>query len=322
MSEPQVKETEISGPATGKDDTHSTAARPRKNPFRRRQGERSRSLWSDAWRQLIRNPIFIVSSLIVLAVISMAIAPWLWTDINPTACDLAAHSKQGPTAGHPFGFTLQGCDMYASVIYGARPDIIIAVVVTAATALLGGLVGTVAAFFGRWADAILSRLTDIVFGLPFILGAIVFLAVLDSHEIWAICVVLIALGWTQLMRIMRGSIMENMNRDYVRAARGLGASNSRIIFRHLLPNAIAPVVVISTVGLGGYVSAEATLTFLGVGLRPPDISWGILIAVGDQWALSGFWHLLIFPCAFLIVTVLAFILIGDALRDALDPKLR
>lgn len=284
--------------------------------------ERNRSLWGDAWRELIRNPVFIVSALIVLAVISMAIAPGLWTDVNPNNCNLAENSKQGPTAGHPFGFTLQGCDMYAHVVYGAEPSVTIAVLVTLATAVFGGLLGTLAAFYQRWADALLSRFADIVLGLPFILGGLIILSLMGSQTIWSVSVVLFALGWPQVMRIMRGSVLEVMNSDYVRAARGLGASNARLIFRHLVPNAMAPVIVISTVGLGSYVSAEATLTFLGVGLQQPEISWGLLIATGDQWALSGNWHMLVFPCAFLVITVLAFIMLGDALRDALDPKLR
>ncbi len=283
--------------------------------------ERNRSLWGDAWHDLIRNPMFIVSALIVLAVLSMTLAPGLWTDTDPYSCDLTL-SKQGPTDGHPFGRTLQGCDMYAQIIHGAQPSVIIAVVVTAATAVLGTMFGTIAAFYGGWVDAVISRITDVFFGLPFIVGALLFLSILDSHSIWAVSTILIVLGWTQITRFMRGSVMEIMTRDYVRAARGLGASNGRIVFQHLLPNAIAPVVVVSTVSLGAYVSAEATLTFLGVGLRPPEISWGILIAIGDGWALAGHWHMLIFPCVFLIVTVLAFIMMGDALRDALDPKLR
>ncbi|HEX2130240.1 MAG TPA: ABC transporter permease [Actinophytocola sp.] len=308
-------DSDVVSPGTGGTDLHSAVLR------RGGRKERNRSLWADARHDLVRNPMFIVSSLIVLAVLTMTIAPSLWTDTNPKACDLTL-SKQAPSAGHPFGRTLQGCDLYAQVIYGARPSVVIAVLVTAATAVLGTLFGTLAAFYGGWVDAVISRITDVFFGLPFIVGALLFLSVLDSHSIWAVSAILVALGWTQLTRIMRGSVMEIMARDYVRAARGLGASDARIIFQHLLPNAIAPVVVISTVSLGAYVSAEATLTFLGVGLRPPEISWGILISIGDGWALAGHWHMLVFPCAFLIVTVLAFIMMGDALRDALDPKLR
>ena len=319
MTEPtdvNANNVAIDVPPTSGTDLHGTSG-----GGRGKKKERNRSLWSDARRHLIRNPIFIVSSLIVLTVLSMVIAPWLWTSQDPYFCPLQ-RGKAGPTAGHPFGFTLQGCDMYARTIYAAADSIKIAISATLATAIVGGALGTLAAYYGRWVDAILSRLTDIVFGLPFIVGALLFLSIMGTHAVWAIAGVLIVLGWTQLMRIMRGSVLEIMNRDFVRAARGLGASNARIIFRHLLPNSIAPVVVISTVALGGYVSAEATLTFLGVGLRPPDLSWGQLIATGDGYALAGNWHMLVFPCAFLVVTVLAFIMMGDALRDALDPKLR
>ncbi|MGH3447288.1 MAG: ABC transporter permease [Nocardioidaceae bacterium] len=280
-----------------------------------------RGLWGDAVHDLIRNPMFIVPLLVVLAVVSMAVAPYLWTGIDPTYCPLL-HSKEGPTAGHPFGFTIYGCDMYSQVIYGARPDIIIAVVCTAATTLLGVAFGTVAGFFGRWADVLISRATDIFFGLPFILAALIILSIMQSHSVWSVSLVLIVFGWPQLTRIMRGSVLGTKNRDYVEAARALGARNSRIVFRHILPNAIAPAIVLATIALGGFVSAEATLTFLGIGLEQPTISWGVLITDGQNWAVTGFWHLLVFPCGFLLATVFSFILLGDALRDALDPKLR
>ncbi|MGH3341480.1 MAG: ABC transporter permease [Carbonactinosporaceae bacterium] len=283
---------------------------------------RTRTLWGDVWRELLHNPVFIVSSLLVLAVVSMAVAPGLWTDVDPENCRLSAHSKQGPSPGHPFGFTLLGCDLYAQTVYGARPDVTIAVLVTLGTTLLGVLYGVLAGYFGGVIDTIVSRATDIVFGVPLILAALLFLSMLDNHSVWAVTAILVALGWTQMTRIMRGSVLATKHMDYVRAARALGATNGHIIARHILPNAIAPAVVIATISLGGYVSLEATLTYLGVGLPPTEISWGSLIAQGDTWAISGYPHLLIFPCVFLIVTVLSFILLGDALRDALDPKLR
>ncbi|HET6698446.1 MAG TPA: ABC transporter permease [Nocardioidaceae bacterium] len=280
-----------------------------------------RSLWGDAVHELIRNPLFIAPLLVVLAIVSMAIVPQLWTSVDPQACQLA-DSKQGPSPGHPFGFTVYGCDMYSQVVYGARPDIIIAVVCTVGTMAIGVALGTLAAYFGGWVDVLISRLTDIFFGLPFILAALILLSIVGSHSIWALSAMLILFGWTQMTRIMRGSVLETKNRDYIEAARALGARSPRIIFRHVLPNAIAPAIVISTIALGTFVSAEASLTYLGVGLERPTISWGVLISGGQEWAVAGHPHLLIAPCAFLIVTVLSFILLGDALRDALDPKLR
>jgi peptide/nickel transport system permease protein/oligopeptide transport system permease protein len=282
--------------------------------------ERSGSLWGDAWRELYRNPVFLISSLLVLVVISWAAFPSLWTDAGSDGgrCELLDNNA-GPSSEHVFGTTVQGCDMYAHVINGARPSIIIAVVVTLLSTLLGVALGIVAGFYGGWVDTVVSRVTDVFLGLPFILGALVFLALLGSQNIWTVSIVLISLAWPQIARIMRGSVIAVKALDYVEAARALGASNASIIVRHIVPNSIAPVIVLVPL-LGAYVSAEATLTFLGVGLQIPEISWGITIAQGQDLAIAGFPHLLIFPCAALILTVLAFILMGDALRDALDPR--
>ncbi|MQA26105.1 MAG: ABC transporter permease subunit [Micromonosporaceae bacterium] len=284
--------------------------------------ERNASLWADAWRELIRNPVFVLSSVAVLAVMSMALAPWLWTSLDPQDCEIEL-GRQGPGGGHFFGMTKDGCDMYASVIYGSRPSIAVAVLATLGVVLVGILTGILAGYYGRWVDAIISRVVDIVMGLPFLLGAITLLALWRKREWYAVVAVLIVLGWPLVTRIMRASVLATKNMDYVQAARSLGASDLRIITRHVLPNAIAPVIVVATIALGSYVAAEATLSFLGVGLRPPTVSWGVLITHGTQWALSpGHAYLLLVPAGLLVVTVLAFILMGDALRDALDPKLR
>ena len=133
---------------------------------------------------------------------------------------------------------------------------------------------------------------------------------------------LIILGWTSLTRVMRGSVIATKQRDYVDAARAMGAGDFFIIRKHILANSIAPVIVLATIGLGSYIGAEATLTFLGVGYQRPTVSWGLLVNEGQTLALAGFWHLLVYPCAFIVITVLAFILLGDVLRDALDPRTR
>lgn len=282
--------------------------------------ERNASLWADAWRELYRSPVFVVSSVMVLSIVSMAAFPGLWTDVNPERC-LLAQAYEGPSDKHVFGTTVQGCDMYANVIYGARPSIIIAVFVTVAVSVVGATLGIIAGFYGGWMDTILSRITDVFLGLPLIVGALVFLALLDDKSIWTVSLVLIVLSWTYFMRIMRGSVISVKSQDYVEAARALGASNMSIIVRHVLPNSIAPVIVLATLYLGVFVSAEATLTFLGVGLQVPEISWGITISEGQLLAVNQeVPHLLVFPCVALILTVLSFILMGDALRDALDPR--
>jgi oligopeptide transport system permease protein len=288
-------------------------------PAEEKSGAPTGSLWSDARKQLLRSPVFVVSLLIVIVVISWAAFPSLWTNTSPERCVLM-ENRQPPGDGHIFGTTVLGCDMYTHVIYGARPSIVIAVLVTGATALLGGSMGIISGYFGGWTDTIISRFTDIVLGLPFILGALVFLALLQRQNIWTVMFVLIVLGWTSMMRIVRGTVIALRDQDFVEAARAMGAKNSWIIFKHILPNALSPIIVLSTLYVGTYVAAEATLTFLGVGLQPPAISWGILIAEGQGLAVSGLPHLLVFPSVALILTVLSFIMLGDALRDALDPR--
>jgi ABC-type dipeptide/oligopeptide/nickel transport system permease subunit len=283
--------------------------------------ERNASLWADAWRDLRRRPVAINSAIVVLIVSSMAAVPTLWTRTSPRDCDIRL-SKAKPSAAHIFGTNELGCDYYSMTIHGARASIIVALFATAFVVLLGGLIGMTAGFYGGWVDSVLSRLTDIFFALPFLLGALVFLSMLRSQSVWTVVLAFAALGWTTLARIVRASVLATRNMDYVQAARSLGATNRRLLFRHILPNAAAPAIVVATIALGGYVAAEATLSYLGIGLQPPTISWGIMIAQGESWVTSGYPHLLLFPAAFLSVTVLAFILLGDALRDALDPKLR
>jgi ABC-type dipeptide/oligopeptide/nickel transport system permease subunit len=282
--------------------------------------ERTASLWADAWRQLIRDPIFVISSIFVLVVVSMAAVPWLWTSQDPNQCDVRL-SRVAPSGEHPFGYNLLGCDYYSHAIYGARPSVLIAVFSTLGIILIGGVLGLLAGFFGRWADAIISRLMDIFFSLPFLLGAIVFLTLIKRQNVATLVTVLIILSWPTIARIMRGSVLSSRNLDYVQAAKAVGANNGRLMFRHILPNAIAPMLVYATISLGAFVSAEATLTFLGVGLQPPAQSWGIMISQHQVYFLEHPW-LLLFPCGLLVGTVLSFILMGDALRDALDPKLR
>jgi peptide/nickel transport system permease protein/oligopeptide transport system permease protein len=285
-------------------------------------GERSASLWADAWRQLIRMPTFVIPSVYILIVTSMAAFPRLWTSKDPLNCTVSGGlSRNPPSAEHWFGTSVLGCDYYAQAVHGASTSMLIAVVATIGVVLIGGIIGLLAGYFGGWVDAVLSRLLDIVLALPFLLGAIVFLTILDSRSRWTLAAVLIVLGWTVVGRIMRGSVIASKHLDYVQAARALGASGLRLMFRHILPNAAAPVVVYATIVLGAFVSAEATLTFLGVGLQVPSVSWGVMITQHQVYFLRDPW-LMAFPVGLLLGTVLSFILMGDALRDALDPKLR
>ncbi|MFE7356881.1 ABC transporter permease [Streptomyces sp. NPDC057543] len=282
--------------------------------------EKPRSLWSDAWRDLRRNPVFIISALIILFLVIISIWPSLIADQDPLNCDLGK-AQEGSQPGHPFGFDGQGCDVYTRTVYGARNSVTVGVCATLGVTLLGGFLGGLAGFFGGWWDSVLSRLTDVFFGIPVVLGGLVFLSVVTSSTVWPVIGFIVLLGWPQIARIARGSVITAKQNDYVQAARALGASNTRMMLRHITPNAIAPVIVVATIALGTYISLEATLSFLGVGLKPPAVSWGIDISAASQYIRNAP-HMLLWPAGALAVTVLAFIMLGDAVRDALDPKLR
>lgn len=282
--------------------------------------ERQASLWSDAWYQLRRSPIFLLSAVLILLVIVIAVFPQWFASGDPFASNLS-RSLERPSAEHWFGFDLQGRDYYTRVIYGARASITVGLLVVLSASLIAVTLGSIAGYYGGWADAVIARITDVFFALPTILGGLVLLTVLPSRGVPQVALVLALLGWPTMLRLMRSSVLSAAQSDYVLAARALGASDLRIMRRHILPNAITPVLVYATIFVGIIISAEAALTFLGVGLQTPAISWGLMIS-NAQTRLLQAPHLLLFPGAFLSVTVFSFILMGDALRDALDPKLR
>jgi ABC-type dipeptide/oligopeptide/nickel transport system permease subunit len=284
-----------------------------------KQGKPS-SLWSDAWKELRRKPSFIISMAIVILMMVMAAFPTLFTSVDPRDCNLL-DALQPPSAEHWFGFDLQGCDYYSRTIHGARNSITIGLVVTFFATVIAVSLGSLAGYKGGWIDSVLARLADIFFAIPLILAGIVFLNALGTKSVWTVSAVLIVFGWPTMLRLMRSTVLSVRELDYVDAARALGASDWRIITRHVLPNGITPVIVYATITVGVIISAEATLSFLNVGLQLPAISWGLMISVAQNRILQAP-HLLFFPGLFLSVTVFAFILMGDALRDALDPKLR
>ncbi|GAA3492312.1 MULTISPECIES: ABC transporter permease [Streptomyces] len=284
------------------------------------RSDRARSLWSDAWHDLRRNPVFLLSGLIIAFLVFISLWPSAIASGDPLACDLAK-AQQGSQPGHPFGFNGQGCDVYTRTVYGARASVTVGVCATLGVALLGSVLGGLAGFFGGWFDALLSRITDVFFAIPVVLGGLVFLSVVPGTTVWPVIAFIVLLGWPQIARIARGSVITAKQNDYVQAARALGAGNSRMLLRHITPNAIAPVIVVATIALGTYIALEATLSYLGVGLRPPTVSWGIDISSASAYVRNAP-HMLLWPAGALAVTVLAFIMLGDAVRDALDPKLR
>jgi oligopeptide transport system permease protein len=277
------------------------------------------SFWSEAWTALRRRPLFWVSAALTLLVAAVAIFPGWFATSDPLYCDLTRSLNQ-PEAGHPLGFNVQGCDVYARVIYGARASVSVGVLATLAASLIGLAIGALAGYYGRWVDAILARLTDIFYAVPLILAAIVVMQVFRSRATVLSVVSVIALfAWVNVARITRGGVIEVRGADFVTAAKALGVSRLKILARHVLPNAIAPIIVVATTQLGTFIVLEATLSFLGLGLPSSMVSWGQDIA-DAQRVLRQEPMLLFYPATALALTVLAFIMMGDAVRDALDPK--
>jgi oligopeptide transport system permease protein len=293
------------------------------------KGEKARSLGSDAWEELRHRPMFWISSALIVVFVVMAAFPQLFTSTDPYFADLAK-AREAPSADAWFGRDGQGYDVYARTIYGARASILVGMFATAFTLIFGSIVGIISGYQGGWVDAIASRFGEIFLGIPLLLGGILFLYTFPSDletpfllVVGKVAMVLGILGWPSIARLMRSSVLQVKPNDYVQAARALGATPGRIIMSHILPNSLASVIVVSTINLGAYISVEATLSFLGIGLQPPAISWGIAISEASGIGLiRAAPHMLIFPSIFLSLTVLAFIMLGDTVRDALDPKLR
>jgi oligopeptide transport system permease protein len=284
------------------------------------EDEKARSLWTDAWESMRSRPTFWISSVLILLIIIVAVFPGLFTHVDPRASNLN-NSDEGPRAGHLLGFTRQGYDTYARVIWGARNSLIVGIVATVLVTAVGVVIGALAGFFGGWLDTIVSRIGDIFFSIPTVLGAIVIMSVIPARNPLTVSLVLAAFAWPQIARIMRGAVLSAKQADYVTASEALGVSRMKVLVRHVVPNSLAPVIVVATVSLGTFIVAEATLSFLGIGLPPSSLSWGLDIGTAQSSIRTNpatiFW-----PSAALSITVLAFLLLGDVVRDALDPKAR
>ena len=273
--------------------------------------------------------MFWISAVLIVVFVLMAAVPQLFTSTDPYLADLNK-AREAPSPDAFFGRDGQGYDVYARTVYGARASILVGIFATLFTLVFGSAVGIISGYRGGWVDSVSSRIGEVFLGIPPLLGGILFLYVFPSDLetpflmiVGKVALVLGILGWPLLARLMRSSVLQVKPNDYVQAARALGASPGRIINSHILPNSLASVLVVSTINLGAYISIEATLSFLGIGLQPPAISWGIQISEASGIGLiRAAPHMLLFPCVFLSATVLAFIMLGDCVRDALDPKMR
>ncbi len=285
-------------------------------------GERRSNLWIDAWRDMRRRPMFWISAVIILLVIVVALFPTLFTQVPPNDDCQLSNSNGGPTGEHLLGFNKQGCDVFSRLIHGTSTSLTVGIIVTILTTVLGILFGAFAGFYGGWTDSILSRAGDIFFSIPYILAAVVIMSVFSAYRnVFVISLAIGIFAWPATARVLRAEILRVKNADYVMAARATGVTNFRILLRHVLPNSIAPVIVVTTISLGAAIVAEATLSFLGVGLPNTTMSWGNDISAA-QVDLRTAPQTLIYPSLALSITVLAFIMMGEVIRDALDPKAR
>ena len=280
------------------------------------------SMWGEAWKRLRRRPLFWFAATIIFFAITISLFPSLFTSQDPRYCVLSRSLGAPELWSHPFGFDKQGCDIYSRVIYGARASVSVGVLTTIAVVIIGGTIGAIAGYVGGWIDALLSRITDVFFAIPLLLAAIVFMQMFkESRSIAMVVIVLSTFAWTSIARITRGSVMSAKNEEFVTAARATGASRRRILMSHIIPNSMAPIIVYATVALGTFIVSEASLSFMGIGLPPTIVSWGADISTAkDQ--LSDAPMVLFYPATALALTVLSFIMMGDAVREALDPKAR
>lgn len=292
----------------------------------------ARSLWQETWRRLVRQPSVVVAAMVALLFMVIAVFPGLVTDADPGDCDISRAKIRPQWFGgeHPFGTDLFGCDYLAMTAHGARPSLLLAFFVVGASVTIGLVLGSLAGYYLGVVDAVISRVLEVFLVVPFLLAAMLVLTLfrgvdLGHNQVLALvppAIVLSMFGWISYTRYVRATTLETKNLQFVAAAKALGAKDRRVIFRHILPNAVAPVTALIPTSVGGIIAAEAVLSFLGIGIRPPAVSWGGMISDGGQWAQGGYPHLLLFPLGCLIATILAFVVIGDALRDALDPRLQ
>ncbi|HUK29746.1 MAG TPA: ABC transporter permease [Candidatus Acidoferrum sp.] len=276
---------------------------------------------SRSWTGFLRHSFAgrIGLALTLLLFLLAIFAPWI-APRDPIAQDLPARLL-GPGPGHWMGTDELGRDVMSRVLFGARISILVGVSVVAGASLVGVLLGAIAGYFGGWLDRIInSLLTNAFLSFPGILLAIAFAAFLGAG-IGKVILALIITGWAGYARLARAQVLKTKEMDYVLAARSLGASHARILLRHIMPNAIQPVMIQMSIGMAGAILAESTLSFLGLGVLSPAPSWGAMLNDASYYLFSAP-HLVIFPALAIMAAVLGFNLLGDALRDWLDPKMQ
>jgi peptide/nickel transport system permease protein len=287
---------------------------------------KGRTLRADALRRLRKNKLAVAGLIWIIIVILVAVTADLWVPYwlgSPTEIDtatVAEDSLQPPSTEHPFGTDKLGRDIASRIVYGARVSLLVGVVAVFIMLVIGLIAGAIASYYGGIWDSLIMRTADVFFAFPYILFAVTLIAVLGKG-FQNVFVAIGVLGWPSIARVFRSSILGIKKNEYVDAARAMGASTTRILSRHIMPNSIAPIIVYATMSVGGAILAEAALSFLGMGVQPPQPSWGLMLSDARAFMFTAPW-LMIYPGLAILTTVLAFVLLGDGLRDALDVKLK
>ncbi len=295
------------------------------------EGAKPLGLWADTWRRLKRNKLALVGLGIIIVFLTIGVAEEIayvtgvqLTPYPPNAVNYSL-SPEGlgspPSIKHPFGTDYLGRDVFSRVLEATRIAMLVGIIAVAIALTMGLILGPISGYYGGATDSVIMRAADIFFAFPYILFVLLIMSVLGAG-FQNVFIAIGVLGWATFARIVRGQILSVKSMEFVEAARAQGASDLRIIFRHVLPNSMAPVYVAVAMAIGGAIATEAALSYLGIGVQPPTPSWGLMIADGVQYLQAGNWWYLFFPSLALVLTVFGFISFGNGLRDATDPKLK
>jgi peptide/nickel transport system permease protein len=275
--------------------------------------------WSEIRTRFLANKLAVFGLILVVLLFLTAIFAPLLAPFDPYQQNLA-NTQANPSGDHLFGTDPLGRDQLSRIIYGSRIAVIVGLSSILLATVIGVVLGALAGFFGKWRDSLIMRVADVFFAFPLLIGAIVII-LLMGRGVLPVVLALAIFSWATIARLLRSSILSVREMEYVQAARALGASTWRILTRHVLPNSLAPVLVFATFSVGTAIVAEASLSFLGVGVPPDMPEWGNMISTGRQF-VGVKDYLWVFPSLAVVFTVLGFVFVGDGLRDALDPKLR
>lgn len=282
-------------------------------------GEKSLTYWADVWRRFRSNKLAILGLILLIAIVVLLFAGPLISGKNYQYIDASIKNTK-PNGTYWFGTDDMGRDLFTRVCVGGRISIYIGLCCTVVMFVIGALLGAIAGLKGGIVDDIIMRICEFVGNLPYLI-IVVILSVVLGRSMFSLIFAMSITAWVGTARLVRGQILQIKENDYVQAARALGSSTGRIIMKHLLPNTLGIIMVNITMSVPGFIFSEAFLSYIGLGVRPPETSWGALASAGQQ-QLMFYPHQLLFPCLLIVLTMLSFHLIGDGLSDALDPKLR